>query len=844
MKKIFLTTAALCLATVCFAKGTVTGFIKNKATGEPIDFANVQLYDAKTGKALPLGANADLDGKFVISDVPDGSYMLKATNVGSIAQERPVTVKGGNVDVGNIALADDSKMLQEIVVTGQASTMKFELDKKVFTVGNDITTAGASASELLESIPSVEVDQDGEVSLRGNSSVTVWINGKESGLTADNRAQILEQIPGETIEKIEVITNPSAKYSPEGTAGIINIVLKKDRRGGYFGSAEIGANTNGGGNASININYNTTHFDSYASLGFRMRHSKGGSFSHRDYENGDYLYSDGDSHNHGNNLFLRLGTTWHVTDNDDIYANAFGMLGHNWGNSLTDYTSNQPGTWFMNQNRNRNTGDMRGAHAEMGYTHKFSDTHSIDAMVAYNYWGGPQWSSFLQHQEWHPGDYSSNSDVNPLTDEDIIEEVYQEQSSHMQTNSIEAKLDYTNQLTSWLKLEAGYNGNYSHENSPTVTWERVNDNPLALQESLWNRFIYTNNITALYATLGGKYRAFSFSAGLRAEAWQIRAKSLEYGQVAEDVEPYKRNSFALFPSAFLSWSLPHDNELQINYTRRIRRPWGGQLNTFKNISDPTNISMGNDQLQPTYSNAFELNYIKSFTEHILSASAYIRTSTDDISHISYIENGIMYTTHANAGNSTDLGVELVSKNNLFNSILSLTTTVNLYNNHVSAWDLDFLTPNGLIANVHGDKRDSFAWDARCMAQVRLPWDIGFQVTGRYNSKRLSAQGERGAGWGVDLGLRKNLGNWTFSINCRDLFNSRKMHSYTYGIAEDINGQQLNYVQEDKRWRSGRQINFTVKFSFGNMRSKLSKQQMMQQGEVIDESGYGSSEIME
>ncbi|MCM1318992.1 MAG: TonB-dependent receptor [Muribaculaceae bacterium] len=839
MKKIFLTTAALCLATVCFAKGTVTGFIKNKATGEPIDFANVQLFDAKTGKALPIGANADLEGKFVITDVPDGSYMLKATNVGSIAQERPVTVKGGTVNVGDIALADDAKMLQEVVVTGQASTMKFELDKKVFTVGNDITTAGASASELLESIPSVEVDQDGEVSLRGNSSVTVWINGKESGMTADNRAQILEQIPGETIEKIEVITNPSAKYSPEGTAGIINIVLKKDRRGGYFGSAEIGANTNGGANASVNINYNTSHFDSYASLGFRMRHSKGGSFSRRDYEDGKFLYSDGDSHNHGNNLFLRLGTTWHITDNDDLYANAFGMLGHNWGNSLTTYTSNQPGTWFNNKNLNRNNGDMRGAHLELGYTHKFSDTHNIDGMVAFNHWGGPRWSSFLQHQEWHPGDYVPGDDIAPLAEEDIIEEVYQEQSSHMQNNGIEAKLDYTNQLTSWLKLEAGYNGNYSHENSPTVTWERTNDNPLVLQENLWNRFIYTNNITAFYATLGGKYKAFSFSAGLRAEAWQIRAKSLEYGQTEADVEPYKRNSFALFPSAFLSWSLPHDNEVQINYTRRIRRPWGAQLNTFKNISNPTNISMGNDQLQPTYSNAFELNYIKSFTEHILSMSAFLRTSTDNINHISYIENGIMYTTHANAGNQTDAGVELVAKNNLFNNILSLTTTANLYNNHVSAWTLDFLTPTGTVATVTGDKRNSFAWDIRCMAQVRLPWDIGFQVTGRYNSKRLNAQGERGAGWGVDLGLRKNLGNWTFSINCRDLFNSRKMHSYTYGIAEDINGHKLNYTQEDKRWRSGRQINITVKFSFGNMRSKLSKQQMMQQGEVMDSSGYGS-----
>ena len=163
----------------------------------------------------------------LLKGVKDGKYVIKISNIGSIDQERPVEIVGSNVDIGSVRLADDAKLLQEVVVEGIRSQMRFELDKKVFSVDANVSAAGQSASELLESIPSVEVDQDGEVSLRGNSSVTIWINGKESGLTADNRAQILEQIPAETIDKIEVITNPSAKYSPEGTAGIINIVLKK-----------------------------------------------------------------------------------------------------------------------------------------------------------------------------------------------------------------------------------------------------------------------------------------------------------------------------------------------------------------------------------------------------------------------------------------------------------------------------------------------------------------------------------------------------------------------------------------------------------------------------------------
>ena len=807
------------LAFGCFAKGSVKGSIINKTSGEPIDFASIQLVDSKTGQNLPIGTSSDADGSFTLNNIPDGNYLVRITNIGSVSQERPVNIKGGIADIGIIRLADDAKILNEVVVTGQASSMKFELDRKVFTVGNDIASAGASASELLESIPSVEVDQDGEVSLRGNSSVTVWINGKESGLTADNRAQILEQIPSETIEKIEVITNPSAKYSPEGTAGIINIVLKKDRRGGYFGSAEVGADSRGGGNASFNINYNTAKWDTYASVGFRMRHNAGGSESRRSYDNGMFLNSEGESKNHGNNLFIRLGATYHLTDKDDIYTNAFGMFGHRWGHSSTAYSSNLPGQWTNNLNTSRNNNDMRGAHAELGYTHKWSDHHSIDAMVGYNFWGGPMRNSYLQHQDWG--------------EDTATEDVYQEQDQRIHSNDVEAKLDYSIQLRPWLKLEAGYNGKYSHENSPVSTMEGTNHTDMVLEPSLWNRFIYTNNITAFYATLGGKYRAFSFSAGLRAEAWQVRAQSLAYGQSRDEVDPYKRNDFSLFPSAFISWALPHDNELQVNYTRRIRRPWGGQLNSFRNISDPTNITYGNEELQPQYSNSFELNYIKSFPEHILSVSGYLRTTSNTMNRISYLADGIMYTTSANAGDQTDTGVEIVLKNGFFKNVLSLTTTANLYNNHVSAWTLDF-PHEGQLIPVSGKARNSFAWDIRCMAGIRLPWDMNLQLTGRYNSRQLTAQGSREAGWSIDAGLRKNVGDWSFSLNCRDIFDSRRMHSFTYGITED----GIAYTQENKRWRGGRTLRLTVKYSFGNMKAKRTRQNM---NEPMDGSGYGEME---
>ncbi len=816
MKIKFLLPCFLSMASFyAFAKGDITGKVLNKETGEPMDFVNVQLFNAKTGKPLPIGTSTDENGLFILKGVSDGKYIVKITNVGSIDQEREANVVGNNINLGDIKLTEDSKLLQEVVVEGIRSQMRFELDKKVFSVDANIAAAGQSASELLESIPSVEVDQDGEVSLRGNSSVTVWINGKESGLTADNRAQILEQIPAETIDRIEVITNPSAKYSPEGTAGIINIVLKKNRKAGYYGSAELSVNSRGGGNASANVNYNSSKVDAFAGLGFRMRRNTGGSKMNREFIDEDgaptgiFTNSEGKSPNRGRNVFARLGFTYHLTDKDDIGINGFGMFGHSNSSSTTLYTSNVPGNWIRNDDYSKNKGDHRGMHAEFNYTHKWNDNHTLDVIAGYNHWGGPNWRSYSEEI-----DFSDHS-----------EKKYQEQTMDMSTSSWETKIDYSNKLSEWLKLEAGFNGRYSHEDTPTDTYTGTSAGDMLQNESLYNRFIYNNNVSALYATLGGNVQKFSFSAGLRAEAWQIKTRSLGFGQTESEVAPFKKNNFALFASLFLSYSLPQDNELQINYTRRIRRPWGGQLNSFHDISDPTNVSYGNPELQPQYSNSFELNYLKSWTWHMLSLSAYVRTTSDMMNRISYLDGDVMYSTWANIADEVNSGCEIVSKNSFFNR-LDLTTTVNLYNNHISGWNYNFLAESGNLIPLSGKKQNSFAWSARMMANVRLPWALSLQATGNYNSKMLSAQGSRQGGWSVDLGLRRVFGAWSFSLNCRDLFDSRKFKSTTNGP---------DYTQYNERWRGGRTIRLTVKFSFGNMNN--TKPNRNADGEPMDGSGY-------
>ena len=391
-------------------------------------------------------------------------------------------------------------------------------------------------------------------------------------------------------------------------------------------------------------------------------------------------------------------------------------------------------------------------------------------------------------------------------------------------------MDYSITFNQYLKLEAGFNGNYSKENTPNTTWRGADQATMAYVPELFNRFIYKNNISALYFTLGGKVGIFSYSGGLRSESWQVRSRSLADGQTEKDVPEFKANKFALFPSVYLSFALPHDNELQVNYTRRIRRPWGGQLNSFRNISDPTSISYGNPYLKPEYSNSFELNYLKSWTFHMISVSAYLRQASDVMNRLSYMDGDVMYSTWANVSSRINSGVEIVSKNQLFKGWLDLTTTVNLYNSHISAWDYTMVGESGREITLSGKKQNGFSWDARMMANVKLPWQLAFQATGRYSSAHKEAQGSHQGGWSVDLGLRKTFGDWSISLNVRDLFDSRKFKNTTYGDG---------YTEYSERWRNGRTFRLTVKYSFGNMKAKRTKNNS---AEPIDGSGYGDSEM--
>lgn len=807
------------------AQGSVRGKVVDKETGEAVEFVNI-VVNPKGSSEMAAGVITDMEGAFRVEGLKYGSYVLTITSIGyeSTTREFTLSAEHKSAHFKQIAISEDNQVLKEVQVTGVRSQMKFEIDKKVFSVDQAIAATGGSASDILQNIPSVEVDTEGTVSLRGSESVTVWINGKAQGLTADNQGDILEQMPAESIERIEVITNPSAKYSPEGTVGIINIVLKRDRKAGYYGSAQAGASMYdtdfGGFNTSANINYSSGKFDAYANISYRERHHRNENTSYREnYYGNDTTYLDqiGYGNMNGRNMFTRAGLTWHVTEKDHLSVDLMGMMGNPRRTNVIDYTQGQGTVVGENVDftRERDTyseGVMRMYNISLGYKHEWSTTHWLDFTASRHHWGNQNSNEYEQVTN-----FGLASSKPAMTS-------YQLQESTGNNIDYELQLDYENAFNDRHKLQAGYRGTFSRENSPVSTYADADKQQEI--ESLYNRFIYNRDLHALYATYSGKlWKNFGYQVGLRGEYYAVSTDShhKQDGEITthpEKIDPV----FQLFPSVFLSYQLPGDNELQVNYTKRVRRPWGGQLNSFHNISDSTNISFGNPLLKPEFSNAFELNYLKSWENHMLSVSAYYRTTDDIMQRISYMEDGVMYSTSDNVAQSLSSGVEIVGKNRFF-SKFDLTTTLNMYYYKLDAFH--FLLPNGEY--LDGAASEDFSWNLRMMGTVALPKAWSLQVTGMYNAKSVIAQGYRAPNYGLDAGIRKQFaqGKWSFSLNGRDLLNSRRFHSEKWGP---------DFYQDSSNFRGGRQITGTLTYSFGNMRAK--KPRKMDNGNMQPEYGGG------
>lgn len=815
MKKYFLPILVTFLSVVGLQAATISGRVVGD-DGKPVDFANVALKMADLDEVIS-GGITDGNGKFSLAEIPVGNYRIEISFIGYLPQQREVKVETAEqtINLRNIKLQEDKKMLDEVEIVGQGSQMRFDIDKKVFNVDQNVAAAGASATEVLENIPSVEVDNDGNISLRSNSSVEIWINGKPAGLDEDNRAQILEQLPAGSIESIEVITNPSAKFSPEGTAGIINIILKKDRRGGYFGSVSAGIDyqivDQVSGNASANFNYNSSKVDFYVNAGFRQRNGANKGYTDRlsFADSGDTIsWLHYDSHGRRNNwgLFGRMGLDWHITDKHTLSLSGMINSRNNNNSTLLSYQSVRYATMdtAIYQHDTKQRSNFLSYNVQLEHLFEIDRKGSeLRTSLSYRNHGRPQHSDFLQTVERGNATAYSQSQYN-----DFLNHTATFQS------------DYVQKIQDNMKLEAGGSLNFQDRNSNAKTWDFPTETDTLL--SAYNDFTYREWIAALYATFGAKFGGFSFSAGVRGEYTNTTVRTRD--AATDEFLTNNREYWQIYPTAYLSYAFPNNHELQLNYTRRVNRPRGRQLSAYRNVSDSTNIQYGNPNLMPEFTNALELNYIKTWEAHTLSASLYYRYSENVVQRVQFESAtlpGVMESTYDNVAARQSAGLELVAKNR-FTKWLNTTTTVNLFYEHMA--DIEYETPSGDLLLLQ-KATDGFSWNVRLMANFLFTKTFTGQLTAAYFSPRIIAQGKTKDFYTIDLGLRKSFLDRTLNLafTVRDLLNSRGWRNQTWGN---------NFYQDFERQPAGQRFTLTLTYNFGNMKSdkKKTKQQSAGGGE--------------
>ncbi len=812
MKKVLLFVFLVLMSLSAFALTPIKGTILDAGNQAPLEFVNIALLKQDTN-SMVSGVTSDKDGVFFLPAVENGKYTLRISYIGYNTINQKLDVTGKSMNVGILKLVQNSKSLNEVEVVGQGSQMHFDIDKKVFSVDQNIAAAGGSASDVLKNIPSVTVDIQGNVSLRKDGNVEVWINGKASGLTADNRAQVLQQMPAENIESIEIMTNPSAKYSPEGSAGIINIVMKKQHKAGYYGSVSAGLTYPDGGkigkNVGANINYSSSKIDSYINLGYRAMSFNGGAQTDRkNWINGNdttLLSQKSSSLMAFSGLFMRAGIDYHIDQRNTIGLSGFGMAGsgiqNNSSNNVFTNIMTTPATYLKAYTRDNNaTGTRPSLNLNMDYKHEF-DKKGSNLMASISY---------SNHYRSSNTDYIQNDSLPTIAHSDI------NQNTGSLNTEWDLKVDYTNKLTEHSKLEAGWESTIGDRLSTSIGIDNIialSTNMIPEIASYFDSFKYDEQIHAGYVTYGNRIDKFTYQLGLRAEIMTKHSSDTTRVTYTLPVNVQNINStpiFHVFPSFYLSYTLPKDAEIQFNYTNRVNRPRGQQINPYKNYSDPTNISYGNPDLLPQYSSSLELNYIKTWGAQTLSSSLYYHYTDDVIENVRFLNSsGIMESTYMNIAKSQNTGLELISKNRLF-KILSLTTTLNFYYNKLDS--SVYVNPYIPTIRTAIPGQNSFSWTANVMANFILSKTFSGQITAEYESPQLIAQGTENAKYSIDMGFRQTFldRKISVSLNVRDLLNSDRDRQTTSGVG---------FYQNTNSYFHGRMLMLTASYNFGNMKPK-------------------------
>ncbi|MCX6268999.1 MAG: TonB-dependent receptor [Bacteroidetes bacterium] len=783
---LFLSLIPVALFSQSKSTGIVSGRIVDAQTQKPVEYANMILLDSLTGKMV-TGIVSDSTGHFRLTNVPFGSYVMEYSFVGYEKQRsKPfvITKKQPKVDMGALSIGSSSISMNEVTITGEKSMMINKIDRKVFNVQKDIQSQTGTVTDALQTIPSVTVDMDGNVSLRGSGNVTILINGRPSVMGG---AANLEQMPASLVDKIEVITNPSAKYKPDGTGGIINIILKKDRKAGFNGTIGANIGNNDRYNANIQLNMNTGKVNLFGSYGFRQ----------------DYRYRTSEL----NSQIIDSATgqsTW-LFQNSDGWARPQShlmQLGFDWNISKKDATGFTGIYNYRNVKRHDATYNLY-LNNEQQPDEEFTRYHdgkefekSIQLTAFYEHVFNKEEENQLRAGIDYESDKESENDY--YTNIFLLPELPGETDHSVSTNqnqSINITLDYSRPLWEDASLETGYEGDIqlTDQNQAVGHLDAESGNWITYAEEN-NKFHSNQTVHALYTTLTCQWKKFSVMGGIRAEEALVY---LDFKTL--DTTTYT-NYFALYPTIHLSLA-SGKNEWQLNYSKRVNRPDGEDMNPVPEYRDPRNIFTGNPALRPEDIHSLEFGYAVKFEKTNLVPTLFYRFKENGFTMVTRsLNDSVLATTIENLSKDQSAGLDLSGTAQIAR-IINFNFSASGFYNQIDASNIGY-----------SSAKSTFSWNAKLNASINITKTTLFQVNGQYRSEVLTAQGLRKPTWVLNVGFRQDF--WkkklSFVATVSDLFNTQMMKN-------SINTPTL--IQETIRRRDARVIYGGILFNFGSKGKK-------------------------
>ena len=734
----------------------ITGKVIDIETGQPLEYATI-LFKNPNAPKLNQGGITNQNGVFKIEIIP-GKYDIITEYISFEKNIDKGIVLNSSKNIGEIKLKISVSNLDEVELIGEQTQVEIRLDKRVYNVGKDITVRGGSVSDVMNNIPSVSVDPEGNISLRGNGNVRILINGKPSGLVGLSGPQGLRQLPAESIEKVEVITSPSARYEASGTAGILNIILKKQNLEGFNGSLALNSGFPRAVGSNLNINYRENKINLFSTISINDAKSLGGGLFDSEYFNGinpsTFTFEDRDYDRVRKRVFLNLGLEYYINDETSLTISGFTRNSDNFSKNSTiiqDLDQNKLVLNEFGRFQDEEEDDI-SRQLTLNFTKKFNKK-GHELVIEFQ----------TEESTEDESDYASNTntfDQSSMTDETQQRKLLQ--------------LDYVYPINENTQFELGYRGNFSHLSTDYNVFDILN-NETTRNLNLSNIFVFNQDVNAYYTQYGRKINKFSYLLGLRAET-----TNLKFNQKTSQESNQKKYT-DLFPTVNLSYEFSESENITLGYSRRIRRPRSWSLNPFQSITSLTFFRQGNPDLDPSYSNSYDLGYLKRMKKFTFSGSVYFQKETDVIQRITeetgeivrVSENPIVDVpalrfTSINLSENIRTGTEFTLTYTPKRTV-RLSGNFNLFNSQT-------------IGNYKGDTFDAsiLTWFARINSSFPLPLGTNAQINGYYRGPRENAQrktkGLVGFSGAINKQIFKKKG--TISFRASDIFNSQISRSTT------------------------------------------------------------------